>query len=185
MLRVISGKYRHRILEQPPLEITRPTTDKNKEAIFNSIRFDLEGSVVLDLCCGSGSLSIEALSNGACKAIGVEKNKIPQEVIIKNINALGIENFDLYRGDVISFLKEKAINLKFDFIFFDAPFLDYSLINETLVEVINSNCLHNNGLLIMETNDPNSIIIPNGFTIYKYKKYGKSHIYWLSLNNKM
>ncbi|WP_406616165.1 16S rRNA (guanine(966)-N(2))-methyltransferase RsmD [Mycoplasmopsis hyopharyngis] len=181
MLRVISGKYRHRKLEQPPLEITRPTTDKNKEAIFNSIRMYLPGTVVLDLCCGSGSLSIEALSNGACKAIGVEKNHISQQVILKNIQSLNIENFELAKTDVLTFLATKAKSMKFDFIFFDAPFKDYDLINDTLKSIANIKCLTRNGLLIMETNDLTKVNIPEEFSTYRYKQYGKSHILWLTL----
>ena len=45
---------------------TRPTTDRVREAIFNSLGSAglIEGALVADLYAGSGALGIEALSRG-------------------------------------------------------------------------------------------------------------------------
>ena len=63
-MRVIAGKYRHRVLKEVSNDYTRPTTDMNKEMIFNTLGQFFDGGVVLDLFSGTGSLGIEALSRG-------------------------------------------------------------------------------------------------------------------------
>ena len=64
-MRVIAGEARGRRLEAlPGTEITRPTMDQVKEALFSIVQFDLPGARVLDLYAGSGQLGIEALSRG-------------------------------------------------------------------------------------------------------------------------
>lgn len=63
MMRVITGIARGRKLETLPGEdVTRPTTESVKEAVFSMIQFEIEDKNVLDLFAGSGQLGIEALS---------------------------------------------------------------------------------------------------------------------------
>ncbi len=66
-MRIIAGTYRTRTINAPAGRVTRPTTDRARESMFNLIssRLDLENARVLDLYCGSGSLGLEALSRGA------------------------------------------------------------------------------------------------------------------------
>ena len=67
-MRVIAGEARGRRLEAlPGTDITRPTLDQVKEAMFSIVQFDLPGARVLDLYAGSGQLGIEALSRGAAQ----------------------------------------------------------------------------------------------------------------------
>ena len=66
-MRVISGKYKGKKLDGFGIPGTRPTMDRVKESLFGSIQNDIKDSVVLDLFAGTGSLGIEALSNGAKK----------------------------------------------------------------------------------------------------------------------
>ena len=64
-MRIISGSARGRRLKELQGMDTRPTTDKVKEALFNIIKFEIEGRRVLDLFGGTGQLGLEALSRGA------------------------------------------------------------------------------------------------------------------------
>lgn len=68
-MRIIAGKFRSRKLLSPPPTITRPTSDRTRESIFNIInslgRTRLENAAVLDAFAGSGALGLEALSRGA------------------------------------------------------------------------------------------------------------------------
>ena len=59
-MRVIAGIYKKRQLKVPKSHLTRPTTDKNKENLFNMIGPYFDSGVVLDLFAGSGGLGIEA-----------------------------------------------------------------------------------------------------------------------------
>ena len=64
-MKVISGILKGRVIKGHDIEGTRPTMDRVKESLFGSIQNYIRDSAVLDLFAGSGSLGIEALSNGA------------------------------------------------------------------------------------------------------------------------
>ena len=181
MLRVIAGKYKGQKLNHPPLEVTRPTTDRAREGIFSSIQFNIKGSVVLDLFSGSGANAIESISRGATKAISVEKNKDAFKSIQLNIKKLKINNITLYKNDVIDFLDLNK-GIKFDFIFLDPPYQEYELLNLTLKKLKNGNFLKKTGLIFCETDNPLKIDLPNDFVIQKEKKYGKTKILAIANN---
>lgn len=181
MLRVIAGKYGKRQLIQPALEVARPTMDRVKEAIFSMLQFDLKGSIVLDLFSGSGQLAIEAVSREAIKAIAVEKNREAIKIINQNLQDLKIANIAVVQADVIDYLP-RLNGTKFDFIFMDPPYKDIELYNKSLALIQSNNLLKGNGLIVLETSNPNQIVIPEGLTIQKQRKYGSSHIVLLANN---
>lgn len=88
-MRIVGGKNRSREILYPLNEkITRPTKDMVRQGIFNVLAFDIQGTVVLDLFAGSGSMGFESLSRGASKAYFVDGSKDAIEVIRKNMNSL-------------------------------------------------------------------------------------------------
>lgn len=181
MLRVISGEYRGRHLKQPSFSISRPTSDRTKEAVFSMIQFELKNSIVLDLFSGSGALSIEAVSRGAMKSFAVDNNSEAVKVINENVNNLNINNISVIKSDVDNYLK-RISGTKFDFIFMDPPYLDIELYNETLITINELGLLKTTGLIILETSKPWEIKIPEGLVIQKKKKYGKANIVLLANN---
>ena len=72
-MRVITGKAKGIALKTPDGMLTRPTSDRVKEALFSIIQFDVPGAKVLDLFGGTGQLGIEALSRGASSAVFVPR----------------------------------------------------------------------------------------------------------------
>ena len=90
-MRIISGTSRGRKLVTPRDQSLRPTSDRVKESIFDILRDDLEGKVVLDLFAGTGNLGIEALSRGARRAIFVEKGRQALRLIQRNLTQVGLE----------------------------------------------------------------------------------------------
>jgi len=181
MLRVIAGKYRSRKLEQPTSKNIRPTKDRTKEAMFSTLMNKIESSIILDLFSGSGSLSIEASSRGAMKIIAVDKDKESISTIKKNIEALQINNIVPVKADVISYLKTSR-GMKFDLIFIDPPYKEIDLYNESLSLIAKNNLIKDNGLIVVETSNPDEIQIPHGLAIYKNKNYGKSALLYISRN---
>jgi len=75
-MRIISGYLRGRTIKVPNSKGIRPTTEKNREAIFNFLRniFVFEEATILDIYAGSGALGFEALSQGAKKITFIEQN---------------------------------------------------------------------------------------------------------------
>ncbi|WP_027120389.1 16S rRNA (guanine(966)-N(2))-methyltransferase RsmD [Mycoplasmopsis lipofaciens] len=182
MLRIISGKYRSRKIEQPDLEFTRPTTDRIREAIFSSIRQNIENKIILDLFSGSGAISFEAISNYCMKAIAVDNNNNAINIIKKNASILKANNIDIVKMDALQYL-QNSTGRKFDYIFLDPPYDQYELLNNALQQIKINKYLNKNGLIIVETNDKSKIKIPDKFLIQKEKQYGKIFILFISKNN--
>src|ERR1051325_1983904 len=93
-MRIVAGRYRSRELFTPNASLTRPTTDRAREALFNVLTnlIDFHDANVLDLYAGSGALAFEAISRGAEHATLVENNRKAIESIKKNAKALDIED---------------------------------------------------------------------------------------------
>lgn len=120
-MRVITGSAKGRKLITLEGDDIRPTGDKVKGAIFNSIQFEIEGRRVLDLFAGSGQLGIEALSRGAEKAVFVDLNRRAVNVVNENLEHCRLkEKASVFNGDSLSYLK--TAREKFDIIFIDPPY---------------------------------------------------------------
>ncbi|MCD7775906.1 MAG: RsmD family RNA methyltransferase, partial [Firmicutes bacterium] len=83
-MRIITGEAKGRRLMTLEGEMTRPTSERVKEAMFSIIQFDIEGRRVLDLFGGSGQLGLEALSRGAASAVITDSNPDAVNVIKAN-----------------------------------------------------------------------------------------------------
>jgi 16S rRNA (guanine966-N2)-methyltransferase len=121
-LRVIAGELRGQRLVAPRGWKVRPTSDRVREALFSALG-DIEGARVLDLYCGTGALSIEALSRGAARATLVDRDT---RAAFGNVERLGLgERVELVRMDVGRWLAAPADGAEaatFDLVFVDAPY---------------------------------------------------------------
>ncbi len=96
-MRIIAGRYARRTLTAPPGLATRPTADRAREAIFNIIAHQdwgrelLDGVAVLDACCGTGALGLEALSRGAAQVWFLEQDSAACAAVKQNITALAAQ----------------------------------------------------------------------------------------------
>ena len=92
-MRIVGGEFKGRCIVAPKGDTSRPTTDRNRESLFNilSARNDVnfEGARVIDLFAGSGALGLEALSRGAAWVLFVETDAAARGAIRDNIEALG------------------------------------------------------------------------------------------------
>ncbi|ACF07475.1 DNA methylase [Metamycoplasma arthritidis] len=179
MLRIVAGKYRSRIIEQPSKSSTRPTIDKVREAIFSSIHFELDGAEVLDLFAGSGSFCLEALSRGAAFATCIEKDYDAYKIIQKNALSLGETKINILNVDAIYFLENNA-SKKWKFIYLDPPFASKELLKQCIKLISDSSLLLTNGKVIVETDAANLELETEKLAIVKCKKYGRIYIYYLT-----
>lgn len=171
-MRVISGKYKGKNLIGFNIDGTRPTMDRVKESLFGIIQNDIKNSIVLDLFAGSGSLGIEALSNGAKECYFFDNN-IELINIIKS-NTKDIDGVHIMKSDYKNSLELlKNSNIKFDLIFLDPPY-KLNLINDCLNKIDNYNLLNNEGIIVCEYED--EIINTDKFDLIKEKKYGSKYI---------
>jgi len=93
-MRVVSGSAGGRRISVPEGMATRPTTDRVREAIFNSLYSldEIDDARVLDLFAGSGAMGIEALSRGAASATFVESDRRALKVLEHNLDSLGFDD---------------------------------------------------------------------------------------------
>lgn len=179
-MRVITGTARGRNLATlDGADITRPTTQATKEALFSSIQFELEGKKVLDLFAGCGQLGIEALSRGARFCTFVENNRQAYKIVEENIKLCRMEDSSqLVFSDAPSFLSRKD---NFDIAFLDPPY-NKGLIDECLDKL--TMLMSADGVIICESakgeDFPESV---NGWSITKAKNYGKSKLTYYRKDN--
>ncbi len=97
-MRIIAGKLKGRLLTAPPGRLTRPTSDRARETLFNILAHGkagdvpLEGSVVLDAFAGAGTLGFEALSRGAARIVFMDDWRGAVKCIENNARKMGVED---------------------------------------------------------------------------------------------
>ncbi len=128
-VRIIGGLAKGRRLKAPHGLVTRPMTDRVREALFSSIADLTPGADVLDLYAGTGSLGLEALSRGASSAVFVERHPGALRSLRENVNAVGLGGC-IAPMDVSRFLARRRDRIEqtnrelYDLAFVDPPYLD-------------------------------------------------------------
>lgn len=134
-LRIIGGAARSRRIPSPGEEGVRPTGNRVREALFNIWGGAVAGAHVLDLCAGTGAISLEALSRGAAGVVAIENSPRLCAAMRKNAETLGLaEGFDVRCGDVTHEIERirKHGPRKFDLAFADPPWREEALRRELL-----------------------------------------------------
>lgn len=184
-MRVIAGTCRGMKLNAPPGNATRPTSDRVKESLFNIIssKKGYDGNRVLDICAGTGSLGIEALSRGALFCSFVEQDRKVVEILNRN---LSVTHFD-DRAELVVQEATRALSMlagrgrRYDLVFFDPPY--ESGLYDTIPELLNSlELLNVDALLVAECSRRRSL--PEAFgTLIKTDRriYGDTALEFFSL----
>ena len=123
-MRVIAGTYRSRLLSAPRGMLTRPTSDRLRETLFNVLAPRIAGSRFVDLYAGTGAVGIEALSRGAAHVWFAEDAKPALASLRQNLAALKItRDFTLEDRGVGTLLKKMgALERPVDLVFLDPPY---------------------------------------------------------------
>ena len=123
-MRVVAGLAGGRRLQAPAGREVRPTSERVREALFNSLgSLDaVDGAAVVDLFAGTGALGIEALSRGAVSAVFVDADPRAVSVIKDNLRATGLaEHARVVHSDVLRFYAD-AQGTFYDVAFADPPY---------------------------------------------------------------
>lgn len=175
-MRVISGNKRGLKLKAPEGDKTRPTEDRVKENIFNSLGQIFYNSEVLDLFAGTGQIGIEFLSRGAKEVIFVEKDKKVISILKENLTKSGYSAKIIEKDTLIAL---KQLNLCFDYIFMDPPYDDAFLYKEVAENIFKYKLLKDEGILIVEERTADEHDFSHIFDFIKKKKYGSTTVtYW-------
>ena len=121
-MRIVAGLAKGRRLA-PPAPATRPTSDRTREALFNTLAgyVEVDGAGVLDLYAGTGAVGLEALSRGARQVVLVESDRRALEVIRRNVATVGLPGVATVGRSVGGYLRDQPA-LPFDLVFADPPY---------------------------------------------------------------
>ncbi len=121
MLRITGGRFRGRKLLSLRGDDVRPSGARLREAIFN-ILADVDGTRGVDLCCGAGTMGLEALSRGAEHVVFVDWSATSLRIVRKNLATLGIEDqATVVRADVLRRLRVPPAASPLSWLYVDPP----------------------------------------------------------------
>lgn len=120
-MRVIAGIAKGRRLQSVPGDVTRPITDRVKEALFSILGDFIVGARVLDLFAGTGAVGIEALSRGAAEAVFVDKSSAALRTVRANLQHTRLaDRASVLRADAFKYLAS-PVESPFDLIYVAPP----------------------------------------------------------------
>jgi 16S rRNA (guanine966-N2)-methyltransferase len=173
-MRVVAGTLRGRPIVAPEGEGTRPTTDRAREATFNSLVSlgAVEDAKVIDLFAGSGAMGIEALSRGAASCAFLERDRKALDSIRHNIKTLQLaDNTTVVSGDVMT----NVVALRnVDLVLADPPY-DFDRWAD-LLTVLNL-VIAPGGVVVTESG--REIQPPEGWEAIRSKRYGRAWVAFL------
>ncbi|WP_131682533.1 16S rRNA (guanine(966)-N(2))-methyltransferase RsmD [Pseudarthrobacter sp. YALA5] len=184
MSRIIAGAAGGTPLANVPGSLTRPTTDRVKEALFS--RLDafgiIAGAKVLDLYAGSGALGVESGSRGAGAVDLVEFDAKASSVCQRNADLvnglLGRKVVTVHRSRVESFLERADQSAMWDLVFLDPPYpLDEPALSAVLAKLVDH--LTPSALVVVERSSRSPE--PGwsaGMERFAEKKYGETRLWF-------
>ena len=152
-MRIVGGEFRGRRLAQPKNQAIRPTSDRNRESLFNVIGHNwpekLNSTRVLDVFAGTGALGFEALSRGAEHCLFIELNKQGWDLIQQNIDILNVKDrTSIFRKDATK-LGKVAANGDFSLVFADPPY-GKGLGERAIAALVEGRHLTDDALVVLE-----------------------------------
>lgn len=167
-MRVVAGELGGRRLISPEGTATRPTTDRVREAIFNSLGSAglIEGAIVADLFAGSGAVGIEALSRGAERCTFVERDRGALRALDENLDALDLRNRSkVLASDAVAILP----TIDADIVFADPPY-GFDRWEELLERA---------GAHLVVAEAGSEVVAPAGWVSTRSKRYGRTWVTFL------
>lgn len=180
-MRIVGGVHRGRPIAAPKGLLTRPTTDRVREALMSALGSRLggfHGAVVLDAFAGSGALGLEALSRGAARATFIERDRAALKALRSNIASLGVTaQATVVAGDAFSLAKRGVVGAPFTLLMLDPP---YTLV-ETEVPVLlgglaGGGALAPGAVISLERSADTAVAWPEGFELVSTKRYGATAV---------
>lgn len=180
--KIISGKFKNKILKLPSKETTRSSKAIVLESFFNTLQFEIIDANFVELFSGSGSVGLEALSRGAKNIMFMERDSEALKVLKENISQTDPAACEIFAGDSFANIKSviKSLQKRDESAYFyiDPPFSirdGMEDIYDKMIDMIASLPKENVELIIVEHMtglDLSDKIGP--FTLKKAKKFGNT-----------
>lgn len=178
-MKVTGGSLKSRVLLTPSSAVTRPTSERLRQTVFDILQSTIEAADFLDIFAGSGAMGIEALSRGAKHATFMENHPSALRCLRQNLAQLGLESqatvlhFDA-RTSLRKLIEKKS---SFDFIYIDPPYLKHHLQKQVLLLIDDSNLLKTDGTLFMEIGSKTSLPSLEKLKLETKRSVGSSQLF--------
>lgn len=181
-MRIVGGEWRGRRIAEPAgREVTRPTTDRVREAMASMVDAALDegiaGARVLDAFAGSGALGIEMLSRGAAHATFFDIDRRAASLVRSNVQTLCPDRsrFQVVCGDVLTSAAHGRVpGGPFDLIMLDPPYAFGAEPAERLLDALAAAGLVAPGAVaLFEHAHEAPGARPASFEVVREKRYGK------------
>jgi len=188
MSRIIAGAAGGTPLSAVPGSLTRPTTDRVKEALFSRLdAFDvISGARVLDLYAGSGSLGIESGSRGAQSVELVESDAKASAVCQRNADllngVLGRKAVTVHRSRVEPFLERAAPATTWDLVFLDPPYPLEELAVSAVLAKLAPHLAPSAVVVVERSSRSPEPDWPGSLARFAEKKYGETRLWFAEPN---
>ena len=181
-MRIIAGAFKGRRLATPQGTDIRPTSDRTRESIFNLLMHGSYGGDavidqhVIDLCCGTGAMGLEALSRGASVATFVDKDPRSLELARSNVLHCGATaNAHFLRSDAAQLGALPAGRQPAALVLYDAPYAA-PILAPSYQRLVAGGWLAEGALIVAEQAKEAPIVALSGATLRDERSYGKTRI---------
>ncbi len=180
-MRIVSGLYRGRRIEAPKGRMVRPTTDKVRGAIFNVLQSQglVDGSVCLDIFCGTGGMGLEAISRGARFCTFVDSARDSLSVTRSNISSLGAEGQSrVIAADALKLAARTDVVPPADLAFLDPPY-ERGLLVPALERLHAGGWLREGATIVCEAEKLYDGAFPDFLVLEDDRTYGEVRVFFL------
>lgn len=181
-LRITGGTARGRTLLTLEGDAIRPTADRTRKAIFDLLeggRFSRDGGSplvdarVVDVCCGTGALGLEALSRGARHAVLLDQSPEARGLARANAERLGLaDRVSVIAGDAAT---PPPASDACALLFADPPYAS-GLVSILPAAFARAGWLGPEALLALEVPVGTSAETPEGFMLLEDRRYGRARV---------
>ncbi|HIC13490.1 MAG TPA: 16S rRNA (guanine(966)-N(2))-methyltransferase RsmD [Sulfurimonas sp.] len=186
--KIISGKFKGKILKLPSKTTTRSSKTIVLESFFNTLQFEIIDANFVEVFSGSGSIGLEALSRGAKSIQFMEQDRDALKTLKENISQTDPNSCSVYGGNsfeninaVVAKLKKQGEDAYF---YVDPPFSIREGMEEiydktmNLIKSLPQECVK---MIIIEHMTGLEIADEIGvFHIIKSKKFGNTSLTYLT-----
>ncbi|MEX5708840.1 16S rRNA (guanine(966)-N(2))-methyltransferase RsmD [Parafrankia sp. FMc6] len=181
MTRIVGGHAGGRRLVVPPGGATRPTSERTREGLFNTLAtlVDLAGARVADLYAGSGAVGFEALSRGAVHALLVDRDATAVRTLRRNAEALGLAGAEVVRSAVERVLAATPAEA-YDVVFLDPPYaLPGAELDGVLGQLVGGGWLAPGAVCVVErAYRSGPVTWPDGLIALRERRYGEGVLWY-------
>lgn len=184
-MRIVAGKHRGRPLAVAQGRDIRPTADRVREAMFNTLCHGnarigegdwVREAVVLDGFAGTGALGLEAVSRGAAHVTLMELKQAALRQCRENVESLGEQaRVTVLGGDCLAPVRAAS---PCDLVFLDPPYRS-GVAGIALVALAGAGWIAPGALCVVELAAREAFTPPEGAVLLDERRYGAAKVVFL------